>query len=498
MRALGREGAYDWPLTFPAPAQAVSVRVGDGALLGLEQSACLVDGVPLGVRHAGQRVGVTSPEQAALSGAALAYTSSAYGVRLRPGDAEWTETGDVYRVRLVRAASAAPAFAFDLPGVPSLTARIHARDVLRAIGGADGDARLVLTATLTNGGTHTETLDLRIDSQPPVGSVTASRAGPYLYLTYAGLSPDVTHFRLTGPDGAAQTLTRPEGERGPIGVIGGVVLGDVTAVYAVDEAGNVSADLLSRRVTVNVPEAGEGAALLAPWPLPPYLRPDAPVLGALLTAFEAALDIGQDRAGEALSLTQARGEALDQLGAYYGVTRRTGETDASLTARVQARFAAGKSSRAGLMLQLAEADGGAVEVADAQTHSAGARQLDGTWRLDGSVNLGGGYGAADVGPGEVNVTFPRAPLAGWFNAGAVVRRRKAAGVIPYVRYQVATHAILGLSLRHDLTLSLDSAPAAPLGRLSGTRYDSTLTLDGTWQLDGTEQIDGARESVTEI
>lgn len=496
MKVLGRASSYDWPHTFTGDVRAVTVTVGEGAVLGVSQSACLVGGVPVGTSHAGQRAAVRDPATAALSRPALEYVPSTYGVQVRAADLQDVGAG-TYRLALGAPATAASGFQFDLPpGVRELTARIHAADVLRVIG-ADGDTRLILKATLSSGATETRTLDVRLDSQPPTGSVTASRAGPYLYLTYAGLSRDVTQFRLQDALGE-QVLERPVGERGSVGVIIGEARGDVSEVYAVDEAGNVSLNLLARQVSAaGLVDTGPGTAF-ALWPLPPYLRPSAPVLGGLLAAFEAGLNIGADRAGEALALGKASGAELDRLSAYYGVTRRTGETDAAMTARVQARFLPGKGTRAGLMRELASADGGAVEVSDQQTHSAEARQLDGTWALDGSVNLGGGYGSSDVGPGEVNVTFPRAPLAGWINAGDVVRRRKAAGVVPHVRFLVETHAVTGLATGHTLSMTVDSAPAEPLTRAGGTRYASVLILDGSWDLEGTEQIDGARDSATDF
>lgn len=487
-RGLRPDGTLDWTYDGP-PATHVRVQVGQGDALPLAHgSALLIGGAAQGIGGAAVRVTARTPDTVALHRAGSAYEDSAYGVRV-PLHEVSSVTGDVIRVPMATLTPPQARFQFQLHGEP-FTARVHGRDVLSVIGAA-GPARLVLTAQ-TAQGPVTRTLDILIDDTPPTGSVSVAYAAGYAYLTYRDLSDDTVTLHLHYPDGAVLTATRAEGERGRRGVLGLEAPGVPDRVTARDDAGNESGNLLVRRTNLTPPGAG-GTTPLAPWPLPSYLSAREPILGALLGAFTQALSIGADEAGSALDLRDADGRGLDALCAYYGVTRRPGESDPSLTARTRARFAAHKSTRAGLTRQLDEVDAGQVLVTDARSQYETARTLDGSWTLDGSVQLGGTGLTVALTPGEIMVRYDRTPLKGWDAARHVVRTRKAAGIIPQHRALQHVHAVLGLSARVSVHAAFTAAPAAPLAALTGLRYSGVLQLDGSWTLNGAETLDGTRD-----
>lgn len=498
-RAVAPGGVLDWDVTLPGAARHVEVRVGQGDLLPVTTSALLIGGVPQGAQGAAARVtaGLVS-EQATLYRASTPYTVTPYGVRLDPDAIRPTGNPDVYRTLLATSAAPQARFAYHVSAA-AFTVRASGADLLSLIG-AEGDALLVMTATLEDGTRHTQSLSVRVDGTPPTGSVSVSRAGPYVYLAYRDLSGDAVHLTAVLGDGTRVIIPRPDGERGSMGVLGAQITQTPVAVTATDDAGNESGDLLLRATTLSGDGQPTGTEL-APWPLPTYLNPKRPVLGAILGAWAAALSIGADEAGHALDLREAEGRELDALCAYYGVTRLPGEVDGALMARVQARFAARKSSRAGLVRQLAAVDGGTASVADAHSRFESARTLDGTWTLDGSVQLGGSSFVENLNPGEIVVTFPREPLAGWPRATALTGRYRAAGVRAQVRTVSGMHAVTGHATRLDVrTVVQDRPDLTPTTQLTVRVYSDVLTLDGSWTLSAAETLDGTRGStqVTEL
>lgn len=492
MRYTSSSGAVLWPVTLTRPAVHLALRVGRGELLSISNGSCfLVGGKPLERAQSGGVVSVTDdPEVAYLHRAGSAYVPSAYGISIPAWEVVGTDGPEVYRLPFARSAATLPRLSLYTSPVQDVTVQVVATDLLTNIG-APGTADLVLEATDASGQNETYTLSVTIDDAPPTGDVQVIWAAGLTYLTYQNLSADAEALLLSVPGQPVVRVSVTEPGEGVCEVETPTL---PTAVYAVDYAGNVSRNLIARHLSLG--SVGADAMTRTPvstWPLPPYLNPKRPVLGTLLTAFEAALDIGQDAAGEALSILDARGQELDRLSDYYGLSRRPGELDEALSARIQARFMARKSTRSGLREQLNRVQAGGAVITDLHAYAESSYQLDGSWKLDGSVTLGEFSIRQDVQPGQVAVSLPYTPLTGWADVLGIARTYTAAGVVPQVYHLNLTHAVLGNAPRTELTLQrLDTVPAHKLSALSILAYEIALTLDGRWQLDGAEQIDGTQ------
>jgi hypothetical protein len=478
-----------WTQSFTSDVRHVDIRVGQGELLNtLAGSACLIDGHP--VTQGGAAQGI---EALAGTGAARLYTqvvpvtATTYGVTLPASRLTRTDDGEVYFAALSIPTDPRGRFSFTLlPGVRTLSAQVTGADILSNIG-TEGLAQLVMTAILTTGETVIQTFDVRVDGTPPTGALTYSRALGFGYLASRGLSDDAVTFTFTYADGS--THTEPvSSNRSGVQLVNRA--GSPVTVTATDAAGNVSGNLLTRS-TVAGRENDGNRTVFASWPLPAYLDRRRPMLAALLTAFEVALNVGPERAGDALSLYGASGADLNGLVSYYGIYRRPGESDAGLTARAQARFLPRKSTRDGLTVQLTSAGAAGVQVIDGNSLYAGARILDGSWKLDGSVRLGGTPNNRTIDPGSIIVLFSSTPAGGWDAARIVTGRHTAAGVIAHLELQVSTQVALGNASRTDLHYDVaTTALSGTIGSISDSYFAHPLLLDGTWTLGGAEEIDG--------
>ncbi|MCD0168007.1 hypothetical protein IHN59_00005, partial [Deinococcus sp. 23YEL01] len=226
---------------------------------------------------------------------------------------------------------------------------------------------------------------------------------------------------------------------------------------------------------------------LSAWPLPSYLRADAPTVSTLLRAFEAALDVRPDLAGLYVNPSTSVGPALTIAGELFSVPRADAPTDSGMRRRILAALTHGKASATGLETMLRAHGVFGARVHDAQTLAGpgGLLFADGTWNMDGSRLLDGGVPGWDVVAGQVLAVFRRAPVAGLSAALRVLRRHKAAGVQARVQLRAEStagtpppgaHAIFGAKV----SLPMLRGPYSP------------LLLDGTWNMDGTQRMNGLK------
>lgn len=497
MRYTSSRQNLEWPVTLTRPAVHLALRVGSGELLSTSNGSRFLDATGRTLSAAqGGRVSVTSPEFAAVHFAGSSSYPSTYGAFVPTWEVSATEQSDVYRMLIACPAETTERLSLYTAPLSSVTAYIVTADILRIIG-APGPVDLVLEATDSAGQLETHVLNLTIDDTPPTGDVQAVWAAGHTYLTYQRLTEDTEALLLTAP---GLPVTRVPVTEPVTGLCEAAMPSAPTAVYAVDHAGNLSENLLSRHLNLSETDAATHQpkpTTFAPWPLPAYLNPQRPNLRALLDAFEKALDIGQDAAGDALSLKAAQGGELDRLSQFYGTARRAGELDQALTARVQARFTARKSTRQGLRALIRAAQGGEAQVTDAYAYLSNAHYLDGSWMLDGSVTLGGESLKYDMQPGQAAISLWNQPVSGWEAVTRIAHHYTAAGVVPTSHSLTLTHAVLGNSPRSELTLEETLPPdARRLTSLEILAYDNTLTLNGAWTLEGGETLDGTGGTAT--
>lgn len=362
-----------------------------------------------------------------------------------------------------------------------LTVRLSMRDLASV---APRDGRVHLTATLYHAqGITTHTLTVQVTNDAPDG------------LVYALITPDGTYFTAEGLESAVSlTVTCENGAQYSCPAPGsGVTLADgrtgtPIAVTATDDEGRESGDVLAS--VEREPIRDDSSTLFSPWPLPPYLNPDAPNLRAFLSAMESTLDVQPDNAGDALRLHLAGREALTYLASHYGVTRVDAPTDGEMTRRVQATLTRFKASRAGLTAMLR-----AHGIFGAQVHDlfslSGGRSLmfDGTWNFDGSKNFDGGARGYTVQAGEILAVFSRPPARGLDAALRVLRRYKAAGMHTRVLLRQRAYAELptpGLQVR--------LRARATFPTIRGRSRQEPLNFDGSWNFDGSENFDGVKST----
>lgn len=493
MSDLAPTSVVEFPVTLPGAARLLELRLGAGELISTEGgSACLVNGAPLAQGGTATFVSALPDTQsAALYTSSTAIQAGSYGVRvplarLQSGNADPT----VLRLPLAAPSTLHERWSYGVPPeLRALTVRISGADLLRAVP-LEALSTLVLTATLLNGALWTQSFQVRVDGAAPTGTVTHSLASGFGYLAYRDLSADAAFLTLIFPAGDQLNVPVTSAGNG-LGVLLVEDPRSPASVTATDHAGNTSGNLLAR-TSVAGRGAGTTGTPFSPWPLPAYLNPRRPVLGGLITAAERALDVGPERAGDALSLDRAAGSDLNRLSRYYGLPRMPGEGDAALAARVKARFLGHKASRAGLALQLTQAGAPTARVADVNSQYLSSRTLDGSWTLDGNVRLGGEAVVDQVGPGQVKVTFSAAPAGGWEAARQAVSRHTAAGVVPALGLDVRVQVSVGQPPRTEVSVTHLLNGPSPLSRITDQYYANPLTLDGSWILNGAQTPDGSK------
>jgi hypothetical protein len=183
------------------------------------------------------------------------------------------------------------------------------------------------------------------------------------------------------------------------------------------------------------------------------VQPPATALETAGTDAQAAID--------EIHLDRAAGEYLDlHADDYYGVTRKTGESDAVYLARLIATVIKPHSNNVAIQIALAQyldVDAGLIQVVDANIGELGGRgYLDGTWTLNGARWLNGhqkpGY--------PLNAQFDvyidaSVTIASVTTVKSLINQFKAAGT--HLRYLFR---------------------------------DDPMLLDGTWVLDGTNRLTG--------
>ncbi|PIG96876.1 hypothetical protein [Deinococcus sp. UR1] len=365
-----------------------------------------------------------------------------------------------------------------------LTIRLSMRDLARV---APDNARVYLTATVYHrAGTTEHTLNVTVSNAAPDGLVFAYITPDGTYFTADGLPAEPLTLTVTCEDGSTYTTSNPgagalfvEGERRiPV------------RVTAADAEDRESDDLLAG-VDVE-PDGPPDSTDLSEWPLPSYLRADAPNVSALLRAFEAALDLRPDLAGLYVSPSSSVGPALTRAGELFGVDRVDAPTDGNMRRRIKAALTRDKATLAGLetMLRAHGIFGARIVDMELAAGPAGLLHLDGTWTLDGSRLLDGGVPGWDVLAGQVLAVFRRAPVAGLGAALRVLRRYKAAGVHARVLLRAESPAASPAPGAHGTMTARRAFPMlrAPYG---------ALVLDGTWNLDGTQSLNGVKVTPTQ-
>lgn len=480
--AIGTTSTLAWDVTPPSPIVGWTLQAGGGAIISsaagstatLGGASALGAGPSNPVLLTGDTARVARPLLDAGGD-----TITGPGIVLRPdGTALVPYLGAPLPYPYLSARYLAPR------GGP-LALRVSGADLQAAVGGTNAFT-LNLVLYLASGGTVTLSRALRLDDVPPVGLVTALLSGGRTYLTYTELSLDaafLTVYRLDGGTATAPVTTPLEGVTSADGD------GTPLKVTATDAAGNEGPDLLVRVLRDRAQSLPP--APLAPWPLPTYMDPSESNLAALLRAFELALDVGADRAGDALDLDLAEGADLDRLARMYGIYRKVGERDIELAGRVQALLVPNKQSPRGLELTLTRNGAPGATVVDlAGLLGRDPYRLNGAWKLDGTVNLGG-LGVRGFSDGMFVVYYDEDPRSGWDAVRKVVARHKSAGYKSHVRRRVKRHPTLYAPPRAFVRARV-RATSGRSGALTLTLRSGRLMLDGTWNLSGAQDLDSWR------
>lgn len=380
--------------------------------------------------------------------------------------------------------------AYKLPDTTNpLTLTVTAEDLLAATGTTQP---ITLTVTLrhTDGTRTTLTYTMQLDFTPPTGQVEYELGDPVSFAVYSVPEPDATHLKVYFQDGGTQLV--------PITPGSSVALIEDTRtpikITALDDVRNESPNLLTR--VLQAPGVGD-ETLFAEWPLPRYLQKDKPNLQVFLVAFEQALDIKPDALPEqSTNFLKATSTELERIALHFGVARQPGDTDEMLRQRILDRLRPRKTSRVGMSTIISRLAGVPTSIFDDQSTVAGSRTLDGTWKLDGSVTLGGNT-ASTLGPGHFTVTFKAIPKIGWERITQLIERHRAAGTIPTIRYHRPPATLVAFthpSMEINLAFKHQTPPLDFTAR--ATKISSNLTLDGSWSLDGTQTLDGTAGAST--
>ncbi|MBW6396026.1 hypothetical protein KZX47_12815 [Thermus sp. SYSU G05001] len=211
------------------------------------------------------------------------------------------------------------------------------------------------------------------------------------------------------------------------------------------------------------------------WRLPWWLPPTG-VQGAVLEAIAPVLSALPGL--KDLSPATAAEWALDRYAHLFAASPATGESEEWRRARTLAVGRGLYLSRPALEAHLRAL--GPVSVSDRISARVGfRRKLDGTWRLDGSVQLGSGSGGS-LEPGRFEVAFQDLDLEARHLVQEVERLRPA-GTEPVYR-ALRTPAKVSLKAAHAGVRELGAywAVAASLAK--------RRKLDGTWRLDGSAKL----------
>lgn len=213
------------------------------------------------------------------------------------------------------------------------------------------------------------------------------------------------------------------------------------------------------------------------WRLPPWLPPgrglQAPVLGALAEVLR-----GMPGMLPPLAPFEASGEVLEAYARLFGVAREEGEEEGLFRERALALPRGRHTARPHLEAHLRRLAPHA-QVTDWLSARLGIRRkLDGSWKLDGSVQLGSGL-PGNVEPGYYEILLGDAEPDPLYLVREVHRLRPA-GTVPLWRLvrgggvaaKAAHGGVMELALEGGETLSL-----------AGRRR-----LDGSWKLNGAAKL----------
>lgn len=494
---LNAAGHLTITYTPDQPTRHVQVRLSGAGVIPAQagSGATLPDGTPLNPASE-QPLGHITPD------AQVLWLFDGSGATIEDGtvfvDAEPTQDPRVFLVPLTRYApdAAELQFRFDPALAGPLTVTVTGAD-LTTMTRRSGMYILTVDATHVDGTRRSVDYPFELDLTDPAGRATYQEAPGYGgFLMLSGVDADVRTATLTWPGGTTLTLAAGGGDS-ILSVVTDLV-GAPQIVTLTDAAGNDSGNVL---VKAEAPvELQSGTVTLSDWPLPPDMNPDAPNLGALLTAFAAGLGLSPEVAAQRGDPRTATGDALDAITALLHTPRRSGEIDADLLDRLLSRLLPDKASRPGLAGVLGRVLHQQSVVVDGSSNYAGTRNVDGSWRLDGSVQLGGDLVTVPLGPGRVRVLLT-APPADWSCARALVRRHVAAGVVATLTLQRqagggAVFATLTGQARFTVRHAPRQVTLAPTAQASGAittraaQLDGRLTINGTWQLgsDGPSNI----------
>lgn len=475
-----------------APAQPVrhlQVRLSGAGLIPAQagSGATLADGTRL-APEGQQTLGHITPDGGALwlfAGSGVSTDGDQILI-----DAEPTSDPRVFLVPITRYAPEAAGlqFRFDPALTDPLTLTVTGQD-LTTLTRHSGAYVLTIDALHVDGSRVSTEYPFELDLTAPSGRATYQAApgyGGFLILSDADL--DVRTATLTWPNGTAITI--PAGGGDSILSVLTALVGAPLTVTLTDAAGNESDNVL---IQVEAPvELQSGFVTLSSWPLPPDMNPEAPYLSVLLAVFAAGLGLSPEAAAQRGDPNIATGDALDAISTLLHAPRRSNEIDADLLERMLSRLLPDKASRAGLAAVLNHVLRQQTILVDGNSNYTGIRNIDGTWPLDGSVQLGGDLVTVPLGPGRVRVLLT-APPTDWSIARTLVKRHVAAGIIATVTLQRqvgggAVFATLTGQARFALRHGMRQVALTPATQASGAittravRLDGRLTIDGTWQL----------------
>lgn len=348
-------------------------------------------------------------------------------------------------------------FRFDAPMTDPLTIRAHERDIGRASPG-DGVRIIDVHFWYKDGTRAVQSQAVNLDRSSSRAYATWLRVGEFGgYLRYYAASGNTRQLRVLWPSGATRTTpaeTLPDG----LAFFDAPEQRDPSGAYYLDDLGTSSRNILTRASGSSPTRA---RTPLIPWPLPPWLKPEADGVRPLLKAAETGLNLALDAVGGEISPKTASGRFLDLFAEYFGMVRKPRETDAELRVRLFNTVRRGKSSPGVMSAILSELMGVTVEVADAD------------------VDL-------SIAPGRMNVYFYGEPEGGFDEAAEVVRRYRAAGIVPTLLYK-------SLSKPATLARRLTLYGSQKLTHVQRTTLQrSPFKLDGSWRLDGTVSLGAGR------
>ena len=348
-------------------------------------------------------------------------------------------------------------FRFDTPMTQPLTVHAHEHDLGQANPG-DGLKTVTVHLWYKDGTRALQSQLINVDRSGQRAYAVWLRAGETGgYVRFFDAPNSTKRLRVVWPSGAtrsAPVTSLPDG----LTFFRQPELADPSGVYFIDTLGAAGANILARASGSSPTRA---RTPLIPWPLPPWLNPEAEGVKPLLKAAETGLNLAVDALGGEINPTTASGRFLDLFAEHFGLAREPRETDAELRARLFNALRMGKTSPDVLAAILSELLATTVEVVDNDTDF-------------------------NIAPGRMNLYFYGEPKGGLEKAADTVRRYRAAGIVPSLAYSSAPRAAY---LSRRLTLYGEQAfvteHLVPLCR-------SPYTLNNTWRLDGTVPLGAGR------